>query len=338
MWDHLFEIDVELGNELEDERVALIDAVARKAVDTAMLRPLEALLSARKGSRVELQTIPYANTPAEQIALVAQIADNVVPGERVHLDVTHGFRHLPMVALLALLQLRIVKGIAPGKVLYGAFDPDHGGGHIHDLGGLLHISDWFAALSTHQKDGDYGVFAPLLQADGLPHTAASELTSAAFHERILDSDQARRHLRKVREPLRRLDSGLSILFRDRLLKDFDWVDSPQHHERQFQQARHCVDVGDYLRAVVFAFEASISKACQVFREDAGQSAARKRALLGLQAQNPEPKAFRELRQLRNALAHGERDAQLFRSDDEARARLTKLIDQVEGFDLASALR
>jgi len=337
MWEHLLEVDIELGNQFEDQRVALIDAVERKAVDTAMLRPLEALLSDSKGYRVELQIVPYANTPAEQIALVAQIADNVASGELAHLDVTHGFRHLPMVALLALLQLRIVKRIKPGKVLYGAFDPDNGAGHIHDLGGLLHIGDWFAALSTHQKDGDYGVFAPLLQADGLPDKAADELKRAAFYERTLDSDQARRHLRTVRQPLRDLNAGLSVLFRDRLLEEFAWVDSPQDHQRQFRQARRCVEVGDYLRAIVLAFEASISKACYALGKNPGQPDARKYALERMQALNPEPEPFRDLRKKRNALAHGERDAKLFRDDDDARKQLFKLIDKVEKFDLPRVL-
>jgi hypothetical protein len=35
------------------------------------------------------------------------------------------------------------------------------------LGGLLAMLDWVDALAPYDKDGDYGVFAPLLAADGM---------------------------------------------------------------------------------------------------------------------------------------------------------------------------
>ena len=88
------------------------------------------------------------------------MAEHVGPGDRVDLDVTHGFRHLPMLAILAALHLRSVRGAEIGGIWYGAYDPDSGAAPVHDLAGLLHIADWLQALHTYDKDGDYGAFAP----------------------------------------------------------------------------------------------------------------------------------------------------------------------------------
>lgn len=338
MWDHLFEIDVDLGTAHEAERMALIEAVELKAVTPEQLRPLQAAISAGHGRAVDLVLIPDAVDFAGQIELVRLIAERVRQGERVHLDVTHGLRHLPMVALMAMLQLRVSREIELGKVLYGEYDPDAGEGRIHDLGGLLHIADWIAAISTFRKDGDYGVLAPLLERDGLPADASQALRNAAFYERVLDSGQARGQLRRVRDPLSRMSSGLAQLFKGALLDEFSWVDAQRHHERQFLQARHYIDSGDYLRAAVFAFEAAVSKACLALGKSPDTSEGRDYAREHLKNLRPEPRFWRDLRQLRNALAHGERDAQLFSNDVDARRRLSALIDAATEFQFPERRR
>jgi len=332
MWDHLFETDIDLGALYEAERVALMEAVARKSVTAELLAPLIDSISQARGCHVELLLIPDATDFAGQIALVKQLADHVHERERVHLDVTHGMRHLPMVALMAMLHLRLVKQIELGSVLYSEYNPDTDRGSIHDLGGLLHIADWFAALTTFRKDGDYGVLAPLLERDGLPLSAGRALRSAAFFERVLDSGQARGQLRRLREPLSLMQSGLSQLFRDTLMDELAWVNAQNHHERQFLQARHCVDAGDYLRAVVFAFEATISKCALALCGSPDNVNDREFAREHLKNLRPAPPFWRALRQLRNALAHGERKAQTFTGDADARTRLASLIDAASAYE------
>src|SRR2546426_12612613 len=45
MWDHLFERDIAFGQEAEDARIELMEAVETKAVTSALLTPLERPLS-----------------------------------------------------------------------------------------------------------------------------------------------------------------------------------------------------------------------------------------------------------------------------------------------------
>jgi hypothetical protein len=63
-----------------------------------------------------------------------------------------------MLALLAALYLRRVRGARVGRIWYGAFDPDSGDVPVHDLSGLLNIADWLEALAVYDRCGDYGVF------------------------------------------------------------------------------------------------------------------------------------------------------------------------------------
>lgn len=167
MWDHLFEKDIALGAEAEDERLALQEATDTKTVTETLLEPLTPLLANRLGCKVRLVLIPYCRNEAEQLELLRIMAAEVNPGEAVYLDVTHGFRHLPMLALLSALHLREVKKAHIAGIWYGAYDSDTGEAPVYNLAGLLRIADWIGALNTFDKDGDYSVFAELLEADGL---------------------------------------------------------------------------------------------------------------------------------------------------------------------------
>ena len=86
MWDHLFEKDIVLGTEAEDERLALQDATETKTVTETLLEPLTPLLAQQLSCEVRLVLIPYCRTETEQLELLRIMAAEVNPGDRVHLD------------------------------------------------------------------------------------------------------------------------------------------------------------------------------------------------------------------------------------------------------------
>ena len=188
MWDHLFEGDFDFLSASEDDRLALQDAVEGQCVERIHLEPLVPLLAERLGCEVVLDLIPYCRDTAEQVQLLDIMAGHVGEEDKVNLDVTHGFRHLPMVALLAALQLQTMRRAKIAGIWYGAYDPDTGDAPVYNLDGLLHIAEWLQALHTYEKDSDYGVFAPLLGPAG------EQLARAAFFERTSNVVKAREAL------------------------------------------------------------------------------------------------------------------------------------------------
>ncbi len=295
MWDHLFEVDLQLGDVAEAARVALLDAVDRKAVERRHLAPLEPVLGERLGCEVRLQLIPYARTETEQVELLRIIAKQIRRGESVHLDVTHGFRHLPMLALLAALHLRLVKEAQIAGIWYGEFDPDTKQALVRDLSGLLHLADWLQALATYDKDGDYGVFAPLQGESG------RTLRQAAFFERTTNPVKAKEKLGGWKDTVR--GDPAYDLFRDELHRRLDWWKSGDRDRWEAGLARRYLAHGDYLRAAIYGLEALVSR--QV-REDGGDLKdfeAHDLARESLAAANAD---FKRLSRLRNAMAHGVR--------------------------------
>ncbi|MBV5310880.1 TIGR02221 family CRISPR-associated protein [Chromatium okenii] len=297
MWDHLFENDSAF-NDAADVAIDLMGAVEEKRVTAAHLAPLAPILSARLGCEVCLELIPYARDSAEQIELLRIMANHVNAGDRVNLDVTHGFRHLPMLAILAALHLRSVRHADIGGIWYGAYDQDTGAAPVHNLIGLLHIADWLQALHTYDKDGDYGVFAPLLGSAG------SLLAEAAFFERTTNPVKAREKLttwvnREDRVPA---DDPAAALFSDALHERIRWYRGASRDQWESALAQEYLDRGDYVRAAVYGLESRISN--QVMEEHGNTNAyeSREQAERVLKSKN----AFNTLKRVRNALAHGAR--------------------------------
>ena len=302
MWDHLFEEDISTSANADDAQLALLeslqDAVADKAVTPAHLDPLAPLLEARFGCDVRLALIPYCRNETEQVALLRVMAAHVGEGERVELDVTHGFRHLPMLAVLAALHLRVVRRAEIGGVWYGAFDPETGEAPVHNLVGVLQIADWIEALHTYDKDGDYGVFAPLLGGAG------ELLRKAAFFERTSNPVKAREALTAWASRPDQFPPGdpAAELFREELQRRVSWYRGGDRAAWEAALAHQYLDRGDYVRASIYGLESVITAEVARSKGDVGDYDERDQARGLLKNQDD----FRTLEKFRNALAHGVR--------------------------------
>ena len=341
MWDHLFEGDIELGGDGAEERLALIEACDNKQVTQSQLDKLSPHLSYRLGCTVELTLIPYARNETEQVQLLRTIASHVPASETVHLDVTHGFRHLPMLSLLAALYLRIARNATIEKIWYAAYDPDTNTAPVLDLSGLLRIADGLQALASFDKDGDYGVFVQLLHQAGLSPESTQALREAAYFENILNVGDATGKLRTARKlglDQAQLKPEADLLLpsiRERL----DWLDEKKQFEKQTKLARQALARQDYLRATLYAYEAVITKLCLIARvptEDFNERKAVHEAyetkLKNLR--NQEHDDYKLLRNLRNQVAHGTRGSKgeiqsIMLNESLMQQTLTQLLERIE---------
>lgn len=339
MWDHLFEGDIDLEQDNPEERLALIEATEKQQVTQEQLDRLAPHLEARIGCEVKLALIPFARDEGEQVELLRRIATHVPQEETVHLDVTHGFRHLPMLILLAALYLRIARKAHIEKIWYAAYDPDTQQAPVLDLSGLLRIADGLQALSSFDKDGDYGVFIPILQQAGLQETTVTALRNAAYYENILNVGQATGQLRQAISGLQTatLDPDAELM-RPTILERLGWLSE----ERQFQKisklARHAWERADYLRTVLYAYEAVITRLCQMENHHINDFTARETVRENYE-ENPrvgheEKNRYKLLKNLRNQVAHGNSGAtsqvqRALLNEPQMREELDQLLTDIE---------
>ena len=301
MWDVFFEPQ---GN--DDEAVLrLMEATEAGTVDQQLLELPSRRLGERLGIPVDCLLIPYARDTAEQVDILHALAAVVQPGERLCLDVTHAFRHLPMLALVAARYLTGVAGVKVDELYYGAFEMRDAAGEtpVLRLGGLLAMLDWVDALATYDKDGDYGVFARLLADDGMEQGGTERLASAAYFERTSNPVAAQKLLDDVFPAVEAHRGALGALFGETLKQRIGWFRGAQREDWELSLATAYLERRDYLRAASFLYEAFITRACNQGGHDPNHFPARRNAY---RAASPRTPALRQLVDLRNALAHGVR--------------------------------
>lgn len=332
MWPVLLEHGAGAG--AEEARLALIESAEQRAVTQAQLDAVAEHARATLGRDVALRLIPYARQASEQLEILQRIADEVGRSE-VSFDLTHGFRHLGMLGFLSAFMLERIGRLKVRGLWYGALDMTEGDvTPVVRLDGLLAIQRWIDALDRFDASGDYGVFAPLLVDDGVPQDKARCLQEASFFETTLNLPDARRSLQTFLPALDVPLAGASSLFRERLRERLAWARDNSLAEHQRLLALRALRRGDFLRAAVFGLEAFVTLRCleagcdpldyklRQQEEDRFGTEARDREHADWKVQ-----AFRTLKNLRNAMAHGippqqERYRALLRN----RAELSKEIE------------
>ena len=295
--------------------IGLDQAVANESVAQEMLCRLAPLLRSKIGIDVIPALIPYARDEREQFDVLRTMAEHVGDNEHLVLDVTHGFRHLPMLALVAARFLRRVRAVTVENIYYGALemtDLETGETPVLKLDGLLHMLDWVDALASYENNGDFRQFADLLPASP---EAATSLREASFYERTNNIGNARKPLQRFRQLLGTLPPQPALdLFRDALKDRTAWATDNLYFERQRSLARMHFNAGDYLRAATLGYEAALSRLVSEspgrldpqnheHREQVKQEYFDETKSVG---KSQSAIAFKKLGHLRNALVHGTR--------------------------------
>ena len=142
-----------------DRHVLLLTDAARKRNYLAAVKPHDADAPTHKGLKAELvgcgfktSTKPVPVPAGHDRESIVHVFDTIVNevgiGDEVFIDITHGFRSLPMLALVLANFLRVAKQARIRAVFYGAFDDrdEHGGrAPIYDLSYFMELQEWSTA-------------------------------------------------------------------------------------------------------------------------------------------------------------------------------------------------
>ncbi|MCY0885132.1 MAG: TIGR02221 family CRISPR-associated protein [Firmicutes bacterium] len=242
------------------ERVAA--AVQQEAMTAALLKELEPAVAAALNIPVSLGLIRPGRDVEEQIGILEFIdgalrkAGFLDASHEVILDVTHGFRHLPLLGVLSAWYLQQVRHLQIGAVYYGAFEMRRDGRTpVLNLLGLLNLLQWVNALARFEESANPGVFVPLLQ--DLPE--ADALAEGAFRERIHDIPGAVEQLKRFGDANAELSlPHAGSLFTDAFRERLQWAEARSYAHRHRLLAEHFRKSGDYLRATLYLHEAFVS--------------------------------------------------------------------------------
>lgn len=318
MWDYLASELIEIGTEpAPDWYTALRASVESDTVSQSMLEPLAEQLSAKHQCVISLRLIPYGRTAGEQFELLRAIDQAVEPGDLLEMDITHGFRHLPMLALVAAQYLEMVRNVELKALWYGAYDPDTGVATVHDLAGLNTMLDDLRGLGIYDRTGDLRALLPTLKRNGLPDTAAEQIERAAHLENIFQSGPAKKALTRASAGLESVRSlAAPSLILPLIEQRVEETRDLRLEDRQLLAAERALAAGDLLRTALCAYECAVTRMTIARGMDAALPEARDQAreLYLKNRQHPGLIHFDRLRRIRNATAHGK---QVVNSADDA---------------------
>ena len=97
--------------------------------------------------RVDYEAVPIkTGRDQEELWDIFNAIVEAVPEEaRLVMDVSHGFRSQPILALAVLQYLQVVKGVKVERILYGAFDTETKKADFFDLTAFLELMEWTQA-------------------------------------------------------------------------------------------------------------------------------------------------------------------------------------------------
>jgi CRISPR-associated DxTHG motif protein len=98
--------------------------------------------------------IPSGHTEEQLWRIFNAIVDSVPEGAELIMDVSHGFRSQPILALAAVQFLQVVKGVRVHRILYGFYEPTKPEGNFFDLTNFLRLMEWTQATHDLLKHGE----------------------------------------------------------------------------------------------------------------------------------------------------------------------------------------
>ncbi|MBT3223541.1 MAG: TIGR02221 family CRISPR-associated protein, partial [Proteobacteria bacterium] len=164
------------------------DAVTGKGCWTGLL---ESIALSESGVTpmpdIECEPIPEGRTSDELWKIFNAVQEQIEPGDIVYVDVTHGFRTLPLLMILALDYVVRAKGATVAQITYGAFEAEDRNSHVArptwDFLPFFGIRDWTAALAQLRQRGDLELFGEHARQ------RASEASKSAFREAAASVDE-----------------------------------------------------------------------------------------------------------------------------------------------------
>lgn len=228
---------------------------------------------------------------AELWDMFANIAEAIPEAATLILDVTHGFRSQPMLALAACIYLRVVKQVSIERIVYGAFEAKDAEGvaPVFDLTPFLDLIDWSVAAQQFSRYGNAAPLRDLLKTihaqthkDKLAYRAQSLATvgeklanlGVAFSlirpsEVLYAASQVQRTVEKTRSDLANISQAKPLAFLidkvgervQPLTQAGTDLFSPEGFKAQAAMIRFFLETEQYAQAITLAREVMISRLC-----------------------------------------------------------------------------
>ncbi len=290
-------------DEVVEQYCQLDDRVIARNVDAAVLQNWQQVLNAHSSSldiRLFLTGEALAAESQQQIARA--LFENIPRGNDVAFDISHGFRHQPVIATFLISLMRWTHSIQRVSFYSGVFEARQGDmTPVLELPICQKLVDATEAAAILNVTGNYEPVARCLNRD-------AEL--AWFWENTNQLGNARTQAQQLRNRTTDyadvVEAQLAALLNDRL----QWSIRGTFADRVQQSANTAIQRSDYFRAIILCYEAILIRAGNILDSTADplnyQTRQQAERDLFSRLTGVDRELFCDLQHTRNACAHGTR--------------------------------
>lgn len=294
-----------------DEKV-----VARTVSEDDLKGWQDAINERQKLVEVRCCFVDEALTREGQSRIARHLLEQVPRDCDVVFDVSHGFRHQPIIATHVVSMMRWTHGIRSVRFFSGVLEASRNGvAPVVELPICQQLAETTEAAATLELTGNYEPLAKQLQVDAGTawfFESTNQIHAARAPATRLCKDLHAR-LEANGDPVKRVATQM-------LVRQFEWIDAERFTGRFFELACKAIDHDDYFRAIILAYESILVLAVTRLVTPGDplnynhRGAAEERLPAKLSQEDRD--FLRQLKAVRNACAHGSRS-----NTDEAQATL-----------------
>jgi CRISPR-associated DxTHG motif protein len=162
-------------------------------------------LQAKLGDLLKTERIPQGKSEEELWEIFSTVAKQVPRGAHIIIDITHGFRSLPLIVFNIATYLRRVKDVVIERIVYGNFEARDNSFNpprtpIFDLTLTLDLQDWLHGIDAFQRRGDAEELANSL-----------ERTQDSLYNKSTKSNGLPQQLKNTAKQLRNFSEAFRLL-------------------------------------------------------------------------------------------------------------------------------
>ena len=202
---------------------------------------------------VKCQLVGWCEAPTSQLQMWRVLSQEVPEGSELVLDITHGFRHQPMLLAPMVVLLGMLKNLSGVELYYGALEM---GNRVLKLDLFPELLEYIQHVSVLQTSGDYEPLGKALIEESLH----DQLAQIAFMERTnrpINPNRVHKFLAQAQRTLpaeHPLKSDLLDYMRTQMQKHLQ----PSHLERLLARADEAAEHRDYVVAYTLLFETIVA--------------------------------------------------------------------------------
>jgi CRISPR-associated Csx2 family protein len=302
LWSELNQV-LPKPDEVLEQYCQIDDRVLARNVDQTAIKDWQQTLNEHAAPlELRLCLTGEALVQDSQMQIAKALFENIPRDNDIVFDISHGFRHQPVIATFLISLMRWTHHIRSVRFFSGVFEARQG-----DVTPVLEMPICQELVNATEAAATLaltGNFEPLARCLG--HNAEM----AWFLENTNQLGNARAQARHLRNLVTHHDDAVKAELAALLQERLQWSDGDRFADRVLETARTALDRKDYLRAVILAYEALVIKAIQVLHLNADPMnyQIREQTLTWLFAhlRGDDRELLTDLQHARNACAHGSR--------------------------------